>query len=164
LCTIVTLVNSTADYVVSKYIDTALESVFKYFCRKNEAVSSKCGRFSVPMVKLPTTLKPMSLPPALSPEARQAALVKAAVARKARAELKDRLKMGSLTLREVLDSGDSDEVVGKTKMLTVLESLPGLGKVKARRLLDEIGIADTRRVKGLGDNQRARLLEVIEGH
>jgi hypothetical protein len=109
-------------------------------------------------------MKHMSLPPALSPEARQAALVKAAVARKARAELKDRLKMGSLTLREVLDSGDSDEVVGKTKMLTVLESLPGLGKVKARRLLDEIGIADTRRVKGLGDNQRARLLEVIEGH
>jgi hypothetical protein len=131
---------------------------------KNKGLSSNLHRFSDSVVKLPTTLKPMSLPPALSPEARQAALVKAAVARKARAELKDRLKMGSLTLREVLDSGDSDEVVGKTKMLTVLESLPGLGKVKARRLLDEIGIADTRRVKGLGDNQRARLLEVIEGH
>jgi hypothetical protein len=150
--------------VVSKTTSDTRENVSKYFHRKNEAFYPKCARFSAPMVKLPTTLKPMSLPPALSPEARQAALVKAAVARKARAELKDRLKMGSLTLREVLDSGDSDEVVGKTKMLTVLESLPGLGKVKARRLLDEIGIADTRRVKGLGDNQRARLLEVIEGH
>jgi hypothetical protein len=104
----------------------------------------------------------MSLPPALSPEARQAALVKAAEARRARAELKERLKMGSITLREVLDQGDTNEVVGKTKMLTVLESLPGLGKVKARRLLDEIGIADTRRVKGLGDNQRVRLLDAIE--
>lgn len=104
----------------------------------------------------------MSLPPTLSPEARQAALEKAGVARRARAELKDRLKMGSLTLREVLDSGDKDEVVGKTKMLTILESLPGLGKVKARRLMDQIGIADTRRVKGLGDNQRVKLLEIVE--
>ncbi len=137
---------------------------FSNIAAQKWALSSNLSGFSDSVVKLPTTLKAMSLPPALSPEARQAALVKAAVARKARAELKDRLKMGSLTLREVLDSGDSDEVVGKTKMLTVLESLPGLGKVKARRLLDEIGIADTRRVKGLGDNQRARLLEVIEGH
>lgn len=104
----------------------------------------------------------MSLPPTLSPEARQAALEKAAVARRARAELKDRLKMGSLTLREVLDSGGADEVVGKTKMLTILESLPGLGKVKARRLMEQIGIAETRRVKGLGDNQRVRLLEIVE--
>jgi hypothetical protein len=140
------------------------ESVFKSIPTESRIFSADSTSFSSSVVKLPTTLKSMSLPPALSPEARQAALVKAAVARKARAELKDRLKMGSLTLREVLDSGDSDEVVGKTKMLTVLESLPGLGKVKARRLLDEIGIADTRRVKGLGDNQRARLLEVIEGH
>ena len=104
----------------------------------------------------------MSLPPTLSPEARQAALEKAAVARRARAELKDRLKMGSLSLREVLDAGDKDEVVGKTKMLAILESLPGLGKVKARRLMDQIGIADTRRVKGLGDNQRIKLLEIVE--
>ncbi len=104
----------------------------------------------------------MSLPPILSPEARQAALEKAAIARRARAELKDRLKMGSLTLREVLDAGDHDDVVGKTKMLAILESLPGLGKVKARRLMEQIGIAETRRVKGLGDNQRIKLLEIVE--
>lgn len=71
--------------------------------------------------------------------------------------------MGSVTLREVLAQGESDDVVGKTKMLTILESLPGLGKVKARRLMDEVGIADTRRVKGLGENQRAKLLELVEG-
>lgn len=105
----------------------------------------------------------MSLPPALSAEARQAALEKAAAARRSRAELKERLKMGSVTLREVLAQGESDDVVGKTKMLTILESLPGLGKVKARRLMDEVGIADTRRVKGLGENQRAKLLELVEG-
>lgn len=71
--------------------------------------------------------------------------------------------MGSLSLREVLAKGESDDVIGKTKMLTILESLPGLGKVKARRLMDEVGIADTRRVKGLGENQRAKLLELVEG-
>lgn len=104
----------------------------------------------------------MSLPPTLSIEARQAALEKAAEARRARAELKDRLKMGSVTLREVLDAGDADDVVGKTKMLAVLESLPGLGKVKARRMMESVGIAETRRVRGLGINQRAKLLEAIE--
>ena len=107
------------------------------------------------------SLKSMSLPPALSTETRMAALEKAAEVRRARAELKDRLKMGSVSLQEVLDAASNDEMIGKTKMLTVLESLPGLGKVKARRLLDEIGIADTRRVRGLGDNQRRRLLESV---
>ena len=100
----------------------------------------------------------MSLPPVLSPEARQAALVKAAEARRVRAELKDRLKMGSVTLAEVLTLAGTDDTVGKTKVLAVLESLPGLGKVKARRVLEEIGIADSRSLRGLGDKQRAALL------
>jgi hypothetical protein len=104
----------------------------------------------------------MALPPALTDEARQAALEKAAIARRERAELKNRLKMGSITLREVLNGGDNDEVIGKTKMLTVLESLPGLGKVKARRLMEQIGIAETRRVRGLGDKQKIALLEAVE--
>lgn len=103
----------------------------------------------------------MPLPPSLSPEARQAALEKAAAARRERAELKERLKMGSVSLKEVLEKADSDEVIGKTKVLAILESLPGLGKVKARRLLDQVGIADTRRVQGLGEKQRAALLEAV---
>src|SRR5260370_41676033 len=103
----------------------------------------------------------MPLPPALSPEQRQAALDKAAAARRQRAELKDKLKMGSLSLKELLEQADSDEVVGKMKMIAVLESLPGLGKVKARRLMDEVGISETRRVQGLGANQRATLFEKL---
>jgi hypothetical protein len=101
----------------------------------------------------------MPLPPALSADQRQAALAKAAAARRQRAELKDRLKMGSVTLKNLLDQGQSDEVVGKMKVLAVLESLPGLGKVKARRVMDEVGISDTRRVQGLGEQQRRKLLE-----
>jgi hypothetical protein len=103
----------------------------------------------------------MPLPPALSADQRQAALEKAAVARRLRAELKEKLKMGSITLTELLHQADNDEVVGKMKVLSVLESLPGLGKVKARRLMSEVGISETRRLHGLGDQQRKRLFEKL---
>ena len=103
----------------------------------------------------------MALPPALTPEQRSAALEKAAAARKARAEIKERLKMGSLSLGELLKLSDDDEVIGKTKVLAVLEALPGVGKVKARRKMEEIGIAETRRLRGLGKEQRAKLLDAF---
>lgn len=100
----------------------------------------------------------MAQPPQLSPEQRADALKKAGEARRARAELKERLKLGTLTLSELLSQADSDELVGKTKVLAVLESLPGVGKVKARRTMEEIGIAETRRLRGLGVQQRQALL------
>jgi hypothetical protein len=103
----------------------------------------------------------MPTPPQLTPEQREAALKKAAEARTARAELKERLKMGQLSLADVLAKADSDEIIGKLKVLALLESLPGLGKVKARRLLDELEISETRRVQGLGEQQRKRLLESL---
>ena len=105
----------------------------------------------------------MPQPPILSPEQRQAALKKAAAARRQRAELKEKLKMGSLSLRELLAQADRDEIVAKMKVSAVLESLPGLGKVKAKRLMEEIGISETRRVQGLGGKQRSALLEYVAG-
>ena|SRR2546423_3585146 len=101
----------------------------------------------------------MPLPPQLSPDQRQAALEKAAAARRQRAELKEKLKMGSTTLKELLDAAERDEVIGKMKVVAVLESLPGVGKVRARRLMDEIGISETRRIRGLGAQQRDALLK-----
>ena len=101
----------------------------------------------------------MANPPSLSPEQRQAALEKAAIARRTRAEVKDRLKMGLTTFPELLEQADGDEIVGKMKVLAALESMPRLGKVKARRLMDEVGIAESRRLRGLGDSQRRQLLE-----
>lgn len=100
----------------------------------------------------------MAQPPSLTPEQRAAALEKAGIARRARAELKERLKLGSISLAEVLQEGDADELVGKTKVLAVLESLPGVGKVKARRTMEDIGIAESRRIRGLGSQQREALL------
>ena len=103
----------------------------------------------------------MPLPPSLSPDQRQAALEKAAQARRARAELKERLKMGSLTFEDLLKQAEQDEIVGKMKVLAMLESLPGLGKVKARRILDEIGISENRTLHGLGEQQRKKLFEKL---
>jgi hypothetical protein len=100
----------------------------------------------------------MPQPPSLTPEQRQAALAKAAEARRARAEIKERLKMGSISLSELLAQAETDDMVAGIKVLAVLESLPGVGKVKARRTMDEVGIADTRRIRGLGDQQRKSLL------
>ena len=67
--------------------------------------------------------------------------------------------MGSMTLNEALDSDDPN--VGKLKVVSMLESLPGVGKVKARRVMEDIGIADNRRVQGLGAQQRAALLNQL---
>jgi hypothetical protein len=100
----------------------------------------------------------MPQPPALTPEQRQAALAKAAEARRARAIVKDKLKTGELTFPQVLELAGTDELVAGIKVLAILESLPGVGKVKARRAMTDIGIADTRRLRGLGDQQRKALL------
>ena len=96
--------------------------------------------------------------PTLTEEQRRDALAKAAEARRARADLKDKLKRSEMSLRDVLNKS-SDDVVGKMKVSSVLESLPGVGKVKARRYMEEIGISDTRRVRGLGAQQREALLK-----
>ena len=101
----------------------------------------------------------MATPPQLTPEQRTAALAKAAEARAARAEIKARLKNNSLSLSDALGSDDSN--VGKLKVVSLLESLPGVGKVKARKVMEEIGIADNRRVQGLGSQQRQALLEAL---
>ncbi|MCP3854662.1 MAG: integration host factor [Actinomycetia bacterium] len=105
----------------------------------------------------------MAQPPKLTDEQRAAALEAAAKARRIRAEVKERLKMGSVSLPQLLEKADSDEILAKLKVLTVLESLPGVGKVSARRLMEEMGIAESRRLKGLGTNQRAGLVERFPG-
>ena len=100
----------------------------------------------------------MPLPPALTAEQRQAALEKAAEARRTRAEVKAKLKAGSLSLSELFDQATRDDALAKLKVVSVLESLPGVGKVQARRIMEELEISDSRRLRGLGRNQREGLL------
>ena len=95
--------------------------------------------------------------PDLSPEQRAAALEKAAAARKARAELREQLKSKGTTVGDVLKQGDTDEVIGKMRVSAVLESLPGVGKARAAKIMERLEISPTRRVRGLGANQRKAL-------
>ncbi|WSY48419.1 integration host factor (plasmid) [Embleya sp. NBC_00888] len=95
--------------------------------------------------------------PSLTTEERRAALDKAAAARRERARVKEALKRGGLSPREVLDA-DSD-AVRKMPVRALLESLPDIGTARARRLLAELEISESRRVRGLGVRQRERLLE-----
>ncbi len=98
-------------------------------------------------------------PPEMTQEQRQAALAKAGEVRRVRAETKELLKMGSLSFSELLARADEDEMYAGMKIASVLPSLPGMGKVKTKRLMEELQIADNRRLRGLGDRQREALLE-----
>ena len=102
----------------------------------------------------------MALPP-LTPEQRQQALEKAAQARRVRAEVKNRLKHSGGSLAEVLQRGQNDDddgkIIGKMRVTALLESMPGVGKVRARQLMERLAISPSRRVRGLGANQVAAL-------
>jgi hypothetical protein len=100
----------------------------------------------------------MPLPPSLTPEQRQAALAKAAEARRVRAEVKQRLKLNRLSLEDLFAQSDTDDILAKLKVVSVLESMPGVGKVRARKLMAELDISESRRLRGLGAKQRAALL------
>jgi len=101
--------------------------------------------------------------PQLTEEQRAAALEKAAAARRARAELKDRLKRGGTTLADVLKQADEDEILGKMKVSALLEALPGVGKVRAQQTMEKLEIAASRRLRGLGERQRKALLAEFSG-
>jgi len=96
--------------------------------------------------------------PQLTPEQRAAALEKAAAARKARAELKEKLKTGELSLADVLASASEDDISGKMKVTAVLKALPGIGDKRTVQIMEKLKIADTRRLRGLGEHQRQALL------
>ena len=95
--------------------------------------------------------------PTLSPEDRTRALEKAAEARRKRAEIKAELKSGKRSLKDLL-AKSADDTVGKMKVSNVLESLPGVGKVRATKIMEKLDISASRRVRGLGAKQREALL------
>ena len=98
--------------------------------------------------------------PELSPEAKRAALKKAQEMRSKRARVREDLKQGRLTLEEVLDSAD-DAVISRIREPYLLKSLPRIGKVRCRKVMEDIGIHESRRVQGLGARQREALLSKL---
>ena len=96
--------------------------------------------------------------PQLTAEERAQALEKAKQARAKRAELREQLKSGKITLAKVIEMKD-DEVVGRMKVSTLIETLPGYGKAKAEKIMKDLHIAESRRLRGLGERQIIALLE-----
>lgn len=98
--------------------------------------------------------------PNLSDADRQAALKKAAEARQKRAELRAKIKSGDMSFAQVMSKTD-DPIVARMKVSTLLESLPGYGKAKAAKIMDELQISESRRIQGLGARQREALMEKL---
>lgn len=101
----------------------------------------------------------MALPPDITPEQRAAALAKAAASRQERAAVKNKVRTGGISVLEVIEEGKKNEVIGKMKVLDLLQSYPGLGEVRAKAMMDRLGIAQSRRLQGLGPKQVAALAE-----
>ena len=103
----------------------------------------------------------MALRP-LTDEERARARDKATAARTARAEIKKSLRDGSVSVAEVLRRGEEDEAVSRLKVTELLEATPGIGKVRSAAIMEQIGIAATRRVRGLGQHQRRALVDYLD--
>jgi len=98
----------------------------------------------------------------LTPQERAEALQKAAAARASRAAAKERLKSGELSITELLSAGETDEAIARMRVVELLEALPGIGQVRAAAIMDRLGIAASRRVRGLGIHQRRALIDFID--
>ena len=101
----------------------------------------------------------MGTPPQLTPEERQAALLKAAVSRKRRAEIKAKIKNGVISFDAILELARDEDAIAKMRVKELLESLSGVGKVRAQTLMDRLKISPTRRIQGLGRLQIKQLRE-----
>lgn len=99
--------------------------------------------------------------PQISAEDRQKALEKAQKVRKERAAMREEMKAGKLTMADII-AKKGEEIVGGMRVKYVLESMPGIGKVRAKEIMDQIGIDENRKVKGLGTRQVAALLERLK--
>lgn len=102
----------------------------------------------------------MSLRP-LTAQERAAALEKAAKARTIRAEVKQKVKTGKTSVAQVIIAAEHEEAIGRLKVSELLEALPGVGQVRAGVIMERIGIAPTRRLRGLGVHQRKALIELL---
>ncbi|MGI8889015.1 MAG: integration host factor, actinobacterial type [Nocardioidaceae bacterium] len=100
--------------------------------------------------------------PKLTAEQRQAALEKAAAVRRERAEVKNRLKHSETSLPDVVREGQKNDAIGKMRVLDLLQAMPGVGKVRARNVMERLGISESRRIRGLGTNQIAALEREFE--
>jgi guanylate kinase len=95
----------------------------------------------------------MGAPPQLTPEERARALAKAKESRQIRAAIKVRVKSGELSISDVISHARDDEAIAKMRVLELVESMSGVGKIRAKAILERLDISLTRRIQGLGRHQ-----------
>lgn len=99
--------------------------------------------------------------PERSAEQRAAALDHALEVRRERAALRSDLKAARCSGAEVVLGSASDGRWQALKVLWLLQSLPGVGVVRAEALMAALAIPHTRRLGGLKEQQRVALAEAI---
>lgn len=97
--------------------------------------------------------------PTLTDEERKAALDKALEARKKRSLALKEFKQGKVTLEDLLET--QDDCLRRIKIYDLLRVYKGIGNTKARKIMKELHIAETRRIAGLGKHQHAALLDFL---
>jgi hypothetical protein len=96
-------------------------------------------------------------PPALSNEQREHARGVALRARRERADVRAALRKGRVSVIDVLEP--TTEAQQRMRVRDVVLSLPGIGPIRCAEILESAGIASTKRVGGLTEHQRGRLLQ-----
>jgi guanylate kinase len=99
----------------------------------------------------------MGLPPQLSAEQRISALAKAKESRQQRSQAKNKIKTGELSLSDIFHLASTDSVIAKMRVADLLAALNGVGKIRARAIMERLNISPTRRIQGLGKHQIAAL-------
>jgi guanylate kinase len=99
----------------------------------------------------------MGLPPQLTADQRSAALAKAKQSRQERSLVKSKVKSGELSLSEVFNLADKDPVIAKMRVAELLAAISGVGKIRAKAIMERLDISPTRRIQGLGKHQVASL-------
>lgn len=102
----------------------------------------------------------MGTPPHLTTQERRDALKAAVAARRTRAAFKEEIKVGKKSWKDAFSA--QDESIKKMRVRELIESLPGVGEVRAKNILEKAGISPTRRVGGVGRSQYEKLLELMK--
>lgn len=95
--------------------------------------------------------------PSLTEEQLKQARSAATAARRRRAQVKQQLRTGEVSLADVLDLAATDDLVAHTKVYDVLRCVPRVGEQRAKELMQRHDIAENRRLRGLGRHQIAGL-------
>ena len=96
-------------------------------------------------------------PPKLSNRFRRKAGQKAVAARQERAKTKELIATGQIFFFELFS--DERESISRMRLIDLLQSVPGVGKIRAEQILERTKISPSRRIGGVGPRQIELLRE-----